>query len=36
MLGVIAYRISLNAIDNFNKEEKRRDKGRGERKRREE
>lgn len=36
MLGVITYRISLNAIDNFNKEEKRRDKGRGERKRREE
>ena len=35
MLGAITYRISLNAINNFNKEEKRRDKGRGERKRRE-
>ena len=35
MLGAITYRISLNAINNFNKEEKRRDKGRGERNRRE-
>lgn len=33
MLGVTTFRISFNAMNDFNKEGKRRSKGRGERRR---
>ena len=35
MLGVTTFRISFNAINDFNEEGKRRSKGRGERRREE-